>query len=327
MTERMARPGGWVLLKRHRAAWLSLWVLGALAVVAILGPMLLPEAVRQTSPNTYLPPLSRVMAADGESSEFYLFGTDINGKGLFYRVLAGARISLGIGLAAACISLFLGTAYGIIAGYSGGRIDSLMMRVVDVLYSIPRILFIMIFIAAFDPALRAGIDGLRNWAGKSEMEWLEGMLGDAIPYSRILILVVSLGLIEWLTMARIVRGQVLVLREQQYVTAARAMGQSHGKIMRMHLLPNLWTVILTYLTLTVPAVILDETFLSFLGLGIDDPAASWGSLLKDGAQVINPVDSKWWLLVFPATFLAVALMALNFLGDGLRDVFDPRSQH
>ncbi len=327
MTERMARPGGWVLLKRHRAAWVSLWVLAALAVVAVVGPMLLPDAVRQTSPHTYLPPLSRVAVADGGKPVFYLFGTDINGKGLFYRVLAGARISLGVGLAAACVSLFLGTAYGIAAGYAGGRIDGIMMRIVDVLYSIPRILFIMIFIAAFDPALRGGIDGLRGWAGSSGLHGLEEALGDAIPYSRILILVVSLGLIEWLTMARIVRGQVLVLREQQYVTAARAMGQSPGKIMRMHLLPNLWTVILTYLTLTVPAVILDETFLSFLGLGIDDPAASWGSLLKDGAQVINPVDSKWWLLVFPAAFLAIALMALNFLGDGLRDVFDPRTQH
>ncbi|CAN5407429.1 hypothetical protein BH23VER1_BH23VER1_21840 [soil metagenome] len=327
MDERMARPGGWVLLRRHRAAWASLWVLAGMALVALVGPMLLPEAVRQTSPHTYLPPLSRVPVGDGGGTVFYLFGTDINGKGLFYRVLAGARISLGVGLAAACVSLFLGTTYGIVAGYAGGRTDGAMMRLVDMLYSIPRILFIMIFIAAFDPSLRAGIDGLRGWASEAGMGWLAGRLGDAIPYSRVFILVLSLGLIEWLTMARIVRGQVLVLREQQYVTAARAMGQSHGKIMRLHLLPNLWTVILTYLTLTVPAVILDETFLSFLGLGIDDPAASWGSLLKDGAQVINPVDSKWWLLVFPATFLAVTLLALNFLGDGLRDVFDPRSQH
>jgi len=127
-------------------------------------------------------------------------------------------------------------------------------------------------------------------------------------------------------MARIVRGQVLVLREQQFVLASRALGQRHLTIMRKHLLPNLWTVVLTYLTLTVPAVILDEAFLSFLGLGIDDPAASWGSLLKDGALAVSPVVSRWWLLVFPAVFMSLTLLALNFLGDGLRDVFDPRSR-
>jgi oligopeptide transport system permease protein len=137
--------------------------------------------------------------------------------------------------------------------------------------------------------------------------------------------VLAIGLIEWLTMARIVRGQVLVLREMTFVTAARAMGQSPWVILRKHLLPNLATVILTYLTLTIPAVILTESFLSFLGLGIEDPAASWGSLLKDGAQVINPIDSKWWLLAFPAVLMSLTLLALNFLGDGLRDAFDPRS--
>jgi len=126
-------------------------------------------------------------------------------------------------------------------------------------------------------------------------------------------------------MARIVRGQVLVLREMAFVTAARAMGQGTFTILRKHLLPNLSTIILTYLTLTIPAVILDESFLSFLGLGIEDPAASWGSLLKDGAQVINPIESKWWLLAFPAVLMSISLLALNFLGDGLRDAFDPKS--
>jgi peptide/nickel transport system permease protein/oligopeptide transport system permease protein len=145
-----------------------------------------------------------------------------------------------------------------------------------------------------------------------------------IPYSRILVMIVSLGLVEWLTMARIVRGQVLVLRETTFVTAARAMGQRPWVILWKHLLPNLATVILTYLTLTIPAVVLDESFLSFLGLGIEAPAASWGSLLKDGAQAINPLESKWWLLVFPAGMMSLTLLALNFLGDGLRDAFDPK---
>jgi peptide/nickel transport system permease protein/oligopeptide transport system permease protein len=150
-------------------------------------------------------------------------------------------------------------------------------------------------------------------------------MSDLKAYSKVLVMIVSLGLVEWLTMARIVRGQVLVLREMTFVTASKAMGQRNWGVLRRHLLPNLSTIILTYLTLTIPAVILDESFLSFLGLGIEDPAASWGSLLKDGAQVINPLESKWWLLVFPALLMSASLLALNFLGDGLRDAFDPKS--
>jgi peptide/nickel transport system permease protein/oligopeptide transport system permease protein len=149
-------------------------------------------------------------------------------------------------------------------------------------------------------------------------------LNDLVGYSKIGILILSLGLIEWLTMARIVRGQVLVLKSQQFIAAARGLGQSHTKIILRHLAPNLAGVVVIYLTLTIPAVILDESFLSFLGLGIQAPQASWGSLLSDGAQVINPVRSNWWLLVFPAAVMSITLLALNFLGDGLRDVLDPR---
>ncbi len=202
--------------------------------------------------------------------------------------------------------------------------DALMMRALDVIYSVPRILFIMIFIAALDPYLKDWLDAVRLGAQGRGWVWVEGRVNGIIPYSRILVMIVSLGLVEWLTMARIVRGQVLVLRETTFVTAARAMGQRPWVILWKHLLPNLATVILTYLTLTIPAVVLDESFLSFLGLGIEAPAASWGSLLKDGAQAINPLESKWWLLVFPAGMMSLTLLALNFLGDGLRDAFDPK---
>ncbi|MBL9132197.1 MAG: ABC transporter permease, partial [Verrucomicrobiaceae bacterium] len=183
----------------------------------------------------------------------------------------------------------------------------------------------MILIAALDDRVKDAIDAARLWAQNAKWTSVEGFFRDAIPYSRILVMILSLGIVEWLTMARIVRGQVLVLREMTFVTASRAMGQSPWGVLKKHLLPNLSTIILTYLTLTIPAVILDESFLSFLGLGIEDPAASWGSLLKDGAQVINPIDSKWWLLLFPALCMSVSLLALNFLGDGLRDAFDPKS--
>jgi len=311
----ISRPDGWALLKRNRPAMMSLWMLVLLAGVALVGPLLLPDSLKTTSNDLFLAPLQGG----------HVCGTDLNGQDLFYRLLSGARVSLGIGLAGACISLVIGTLYGMISGYAGGRVDGLMMRVIEVLYSVPRILFIMILIAALDDYVKEWLDGLRLGFQKSGWKSGEGLVRDLIPYSRMMVMVVSLGLVEWLTMARIVRGQVLVLREMTFVTAARAMGQSPWGVLWRHLLPNLSTIILTYLTLTIPAVILDESFLSFLGLGIEDPAASWGSLLKDGAQVINPIDSKWWLLVFPALCMSASLLALNFLGDGLRDAFDPKS--
>lgn len=313
------RPGGWQVLKRNRTAMLALAFLAGLTGVSLVLPWLLPAALKETSAGTFLPP----MALAGDGMRHWL-GTDVNGQDLLYRLVSGARVSLGVGIAGALISLVVGTLYGMVSGFAGGRVDALMMRALDVIYSVPRILFIMIFIAALDPYLKDWLDALRLWAQGRGWLWVEGRVNGIIPYSRILVMIVSLGLVEWLTMARIIRGQVLVLRETTFVTAARAMGQRPWVILWKHLLPNLATVILTYLTLTIPAVVLDESFLSFLGLGIEAPAASWGSLLKDGAQAINPLESKWWLLVFPAAAMSMTLLALNFLGDGLRDAFDPK---
>lgn len=315
-----ARPDGWAMLRRNRPAMISLGFLGFITLAAIIVPWLMPEVLQQTSGATFLPPLSR-----HASGSLHLCGTDVNGQDLFYRLLTGARVSLGIGLLGALLSLIVGTVYGMVAGYVGGRVDEAMMRFVDVIYSVPRLLFIMVFISALDSHLKLGLDGMRLWAQSHQWQGLEHFTGSLLPYSKLLVMVISLGLVEWLTMARIVRGQVLVLREMAFVTAARAMGQGTLGILRKHLLPNLTSIVLTYLTLTIPAVILDESFLSFLGLGVEDPASSWGSLLKDGAQVINPIESKWWLLAFPAMLMSICLLALNFLGDGLREAFDPRS--
>ena len=287
-------------LLRNGPARVCLVVLGAVVLAAIAGPLLLPPSAAELSAAQFAPP-----------SPAHWFGTDIHGQDMFYRVLSGARISLAVGISGALISFFIGTAYGLVAGYAGGRVDSAMMRAVEILYSVPRLIIFLIAINAFDT-------------------WTKQFLGTHMPwavgYSRIVILVLSLGLIEWLTMARIVRGQVLSLKSQQFVMAARSLGQSHWKILTRHLLPNLIGVVVIYLTLTVPAVILDESFLSFLGLGIQAPQASWGSLLADGAQTINPVKSNWWLLVFPAAAMSVTLLALNFLGDALRDALDPRQR-
>ncbi|MGV3532934.1 MAG: ABC transporter permease, partial [Chthoniobacteraceae bacterium] len=220
------------------------------------------------------------------------------------------RISLLVGLSGAMISFFIGTTYGMIAGYSGGKVDAAMMRIVEVLYAIPRLILILIGSFVFDPILKDFLSSIGS--------------GALAGYSKIIILIIALGLIEWLTMARIVRGQVLALKSQQFVLAARSLGQSHSKIVVRHILPNLVGLVVVYLTLTIPAVILDESFLSFLGVGIQAPQASWGSLLNDGREAINPVKSYWWLLFFPALVMSLTLLALNFLGDALRDALDPR---
>jgi oligopeptide transport system permease protein len=291
----------WVRLRRNRAAMVSLLLLVLVAVAAVLGPHVLPATDANVSQASFLPP-----------SQVHPFGTDLNGRDLLYRVLLGAQISLLVGIAGAAVSFAIGTTYGMIAGYLGGSVDSIMMRLVDILYAIPRLILLLILISAIDPILRANMiaHGFQSLVG----------------YSKIFILVACLGFTEWLTMARIIRGQVLSLKSQEFVAAARSIGQSHWNIIWQHLLPNLVGVAIVYLTLTVPSVILDESFLSFLGVGIQAPLASWGLLLSDAAQVINPVKGYWWLLVFPAVAMGSTLLALNFLGDGLRDAFDPRQR-
>lgn len=295
------RPVAWRRLLSDRYARIALWILGVVLLGAIFGPMLLPQGYGEVTREQFLAPSWR-----------HPFGTDLNGRDVLMRVLEGARISLLVGISGAMISFFVGTTYGLVAGYAGGKWDAAMMRFIEILYAVPRLIIILVFINAFDAQVKTLLEtiGLKVLVG----------------YSRILIMVLSLGLIEWLTMARIVRGQVLALKAQQYVLAARSLGQSHTRIVLRHLLPNLAGIVIIYLTLTIPAVILDESFLSFLGLGIQAPQASWGTLLSDGAQVINPVRSYYWLLVFPAVVMAATLLALNFIGDRLRDVLDPRER-
>lgn len=294
-----APPGAWRRLLKNPVAIASMLILAVVVVLAFLGPLVLETDPHLTSKAQFRPP-----------GQHGWFGTDVNGRDLFARVLEGARISLLVGVSGALVSFFIGTTYGLIAGYAGGKTDALMMRLVEILYAIPRLIIIIIAGFVFDPILKEKLASVWN--------------GAFVGYSQILILVLSLGLIEWLTMARIVRGQVLSLKSQQFVLAARSLGQSHARIITRHLLPNLVGIVVIYLTLTIPAVILDESFLSFLGLGVRAPQASWGSLLSEGAQVINPVRSYWWLLLFPALVMSMTLLALNFLGDALRDALDPR---
>lgn len=299
---------------RGSAARLSLWWLGSMALLALLAPGFFPEALTQPSDGALLPPLSQ--QAEGLR---HWCGTDKNGQDLLYRLLCGARVSLLVGLCSALISMGIGTLYGMISGLAGGRTDRVMMGLLDGLNAIPRVLIIMICIAAFDPLTKQALDGLRLMGQRQNLSFLMTLSTGLLPYSKLLLMIVSLGLVEWLTMARLVRGQVLLLREMEFVTAARAMGQKPWRILGLHLLPNLRGLILTCLTMTIPAVILDESFLSFLGLGIEDPAASWGSLLRDGAGAINPLQSHWWLLLFPACMLSLSLLALYFIAEALRE--------
>ena len=297
----MLDPRSWKKLRRNPVAILSAALLLVLGLAALIGPMLLPASLGQPGPVQY----------DGPSADHW-FGTDLNGRDVFYRLLLGLRISFLVGLAGAGVSLVIGTLYGLISGFAGGKIDSFLMRLVDIFYSVPRLIFILILINVLNASLQ-------NFAAERNWEWV-------VSYSRIIILIFALGFIEWLTMARIVRGQVIAIKERPFVAAATSLGQTRWNILFRHILPNLTGVIIIYLTLTIPAVIIDESFLSFLGLGVEAPLASLGSLLADGAEAINPVKSNWWLLVFPASVMVLLLLSLNFLGDALRDALDVRSR-
>jgi oligopeptide transport system permease protein len=236
------------------------------------------------------------------------FGTDVNGHDLLTRTLFGAQISILVSAIATLVSLTLGVTYGMISGYVGGRVDNIMMRVVEIAYSLPTLVLVIVVVTTLDNPVA---DLLKN-------------MGLALLSPRLVLIIAFLGLTEWFTMARIIRGQVLVLKEQAFIQAANALGQSHFQILRQHLLPNLSGLIAIYLTLTIPAVMLDESFMSFLGVGVPAPLASWGTLVSDAAGQINPIKLYWWLLVFPGGMMTLTLLALNFLGDGLRDAFDPR---
>ena len=220
----------------------------------------------------------------------HLFGTDNQGRDLLTRIMTGGRISLMVGFLATSVSLLIGVFYGATAGYIGGRLDATMMRIVDILYALPFTIFVILLMVVF---------GRHIW-----------------------LLFIAIGAVEWLTMARIVRGQVVAIKRQEYVEASIALGQKSPKIIRKHVIPNVLGVVIVYSTLTVPSVIMLESFLSFLGLGIQPPAASWGTLIKEGAESMEVYP---WQLLFPAAFFSITLLSLNFLGAGLRDALDPKN--
>jgi oligopeptide transport system permease protein len=245
-------------------------------------------------------------------------GADALGRSLLARCLLGGAISLGIGLAAAAIAVIIGTAWGLVSGYAGGRTDAFMMRIVDVLYGLPYILLVLLLVVAVQGIMDrlAAMENPPSGVGVLQRNaWLIN-IGS---------LLLAIGAVSWLTLARVVRGQVLSLKTQPFIEAARAAGCGNRRILIVHLLPNLLGPVIVYTTLTVPQAILQESFLSFLGIGVQPPLPSWGNLAAEGLKELNPVRSYWWLLAAPCVLLGVTLLSLNFLGDGLRDKYDPRA--
>ncbi len=272
-------------LVRNRVAVASAVFIASMVVACVLLPWALGLDPDRTQPALRnLPPSGR-----------YWFGTDGVGRDVLSRVLIGGRTSLLVGLASTAVSVLVGVSYGAVAGFYGGKIDDAMMRFVDFLYGLPYMFLVILIMLMFSETAR----------------------GDMLP------VFLALGLVQWLTMARIVRGQVLTLRHQEFVLAAELLGASDARILVRHVLPNVIGVIVVYATLMVPSVIILESFLSFLGLGV---ALSWGQLVADGVAVVNPIRSYWWLLLWPSAFLGATLLSLNFIGDGLRDALDPKAR-
>ncbi|GAB3127376.1 ABC transporter permease subunit [Novispirillum itersonii] len=270
-------------LYRNKAAMGSLIVLGLIIVLAILGPSF--------SPHEYDAVYWDRIQMGPDFANQHWFGTDGNGRDLFVRTLYGARVSMAVGLLATFVSMVIGVVYGATAGFFGGRVDNLMMRFVDVLYTLPFMFFVIMLMVVFG----------RN----------------------IFLIFVALGAVEWLTMARIVRGQTLAIKRREFIEAAHAIGVSNLTIIFRHIIPNVLGPVIVYATLTIPQVILIESFLSFLGLGVQEPLTSWGVLISEGANVMEVAP---WMLLFPAAFLATTLFCFNFIGDGLRDALDPKDR-
>jgi len=267
-------------LTRNKAAMFGAIILFILILCAALAPWIAP----------YSYSFQDLELGASPPSAAHILGTDVLGRDLLSRILYGARISLLVGFVATGVALVIAVSWGIIAGYAGGKVDSVMMRIVDVLYGLPFIIFIILLMVIFGRNL-----------------WL--LFG-------------AIGAVEWLTMARIVRGQVIGLKNQEFVMAAKAMGVSNFSMFRKHLLPNILGPIAVYATLTIPQVMLLEGFLSFLGLGIQPPMSSWGTLIKDG---VESMEEYSWLLIYPGLTFTITLFALNFFGDGLRDALDPKT--
>ncbi len=291
----------WARLRKNRLAVAGGIVLLVLTALCVCGPWF-----SQTYQDQNLD-----LGAVGPSGAHWL-GTDTLGRDLFARILYGGRISIMVGLVATFVALTIGVTYGAVAGFLGGKTDTVMMRIVDIMYALPFTIFVILLMVF----MKEPSENLDAWLRNTVH--LEGLQG----FGNMLLLFAAIGAVEWLTMARIVRGQVLSIKRMEFIEAARSLGYGRRRIIFRHIIPNILGPIIVYSTLTVPAVMLLEAFLSFLGLGVQPPMCSWGALIKDGAE---KMEEFWWLLVFPGSVFSLTLFSLNFLGDGLRDALDVRA--
>ena len=301
----------WKRLFKNKLAVFGLVVIWLIVLFVAVGPAI----IFWTTGFTYdfIPPTGNLVKSFPPSLQ-HPMGTDEQGRDMLVRVLVGGRISLAVGLISTIVSLFIGVSYGAIAGYAGGKLDNFMMRIVDIIYAIPYILIVIVLLKVLEkentPQFIKSLSDLVGGEGNQGM-------------SQIFLLFFALGLISWLTMARVVRGQILSLKNQEFVTAARATGVSVFGIIFRHLVPNALGPVIVYATLTIPSVILSEAFLSFLGIGVQPPYPSWGSLSAAGVKNLAIFP---WQLIFPGVTMALTLFSLNFLGDGLRDALDPQTR-
>jgi len=304
-------------LVRNRAAVVGGLIIIILALMAIFAPLIAPKSYEvqvltdDNSAPEWLLSIFPSMKPYAKISTGYPLGTDYVGRDLFSRIVYGARISLSVALIAPLISLLIGVVYGSISGYFGGRVDNIMMRIVDVLYAFPTILFVILMMAFF----RSTLSDLQPGSFAYTLSKIDEAMGG------LFFIFVGLGLTAWETMARLTRGQVLAIREKEFVEAAHTIGASNGRIMFRHILPNILGPLIVAETLAIPGYISLEAFLSFIGIGVTAPTPSWGSMISDGAISIR---SYPYQAIFPALALAITMFAFNFLGDGLRDAMDPR---
>src|SRR5881394_2805756 len=304
----------WHRLAKNKLAIAGLWIVGGLSLLCFLGPLsrFLPAAIRPAGLSHSYEEQNLDSRVTPPNAGHWL-GTDQLGRDLLSRILFGGRVSLMVGLCATVVSLTIGVLYGAIAGYLGGRLDTVMMRIVDILYSLPLALFV-ILLMVFCKSLGDQFDA-------SVSQWLHLSLRLG-PIWNLILIFAAIGAVEWLTMARIVRSQVMSLKKQEFIEAAIALGLRNRRIILRHLIPNALGPVMVYATLTVPGVMLLEAFLSFLGLGVQPPMSSWGSLIKEGADWMEDAP---WILISAGSVFSLALFSLNFLGDGLRDALDVRA--
>ena len=297
----------WHRLRRNRLSIFGGAITILFTLACIFGPLIFHLSYQDQNLD---------LGAAPPSAQHWL-GTDTLGRDLLARILYGGRISLMVGLVASLVALVIGVTYGAIAGYAGGKTDTVMMRIVDIMYALPFTIFVILLMVFLKDPMQAADIWLGNFAvfGRHPFEGMQGI-------GKILLLFAAIGAVEWLTMARIARGQILTIKKMEYIEAARSLGFGTGRIIFRHMVPNILGPVIVYTSLTIPAVILLESFLSFLGLGVDAPLSSLGTLIKGGSE---KMEEFWWLLVFPGSVFSLTLFSLNFLGDGLRDALDVRA--